>query len=147
MTYTTEVTINLSRPEVVALFDNRDNLEKWQEGLKSIEILSGNPGQEGTSSRMIYETRKGELVMTETITRRNFPDEFHTIYKARGVYNEMYNYFEEKEGNNTLWRTVSVFKFKGLMALMAPFMKTAFTNSTILNMERFRNFAETKTHT
>jgi len=90
---------------------------------------------------MVYEARKGDLEMTETITRRNFPHEFHCTYKARGVYNEVYNYFEE-DGDNTLWRTVSVFKFTGLMAFMAPFMKSAFTNNTLLNMERFKNFAE-----
>ena len=90
---------------------------------------------------MVYEARKGDLEMTEIITRRNFPHEFHCTYKARGVFNEMYNYFEE-DGDNTLWRTVSVFKFTGLMAFMAPFMKSAFTNNTLLNMERFKNFAE-----
>jgi hypothetical protein len=80
--------------------------------------------------------------MIETITKRNLPDEFHGVYEARGVYNEMYNYFEEQENQATLWRTESVFKFRGLMALMAPFMKAAFTNNTLLNMERFKNFAE-----
>ena len=91
---------------------------------------------------MVYEARKGDLNMTETITKRNFPDEFHTIYESRGVYNEMYNYFSEVEANKTIWRTESVFKFRGFMALMAPFMKTAFSSNTLLNMEHFKTFAE-----
>ena len=141
MTYTTEIIIHLPRLKVIELFDSTENLYKWQLGLKSFESVSGEPGQEGALSRMVFKARKGNLEMTETITRRNFPDEFHCPYKSRGVYNEMYNYFEE-DGDNTLWRTVSVFKFNGLMGFMAPFMKTAFTNNTLLNMERFRNFAE-----
>lgn len=142
MKYTTEVTINLPRTKVIELFDSTDNMYKWQEGLKSFEPVSGNPGQEGAQSKMVYEGRKSDLVMTETITRRSFPDEFHAVYKARGVYNEMFNYFTDIEGNKTLWRTVSIFKFSGLMALMAPFMKGAFKNNTLLSMERFKSFSE-----
>ncbi len=142
MEYTTEVTINLPRIRVIELFDNVENIYKWQEGLKSYKVVSGDPGQEGSRSEMVYEGRKGDLVMTETITRRNFPDEFHGKYKARGVYNEIYNYFIEIEKDKTTWQTLSVFRFRGLMALMAPFMKTAFAKNTLLNMERFKAFAE-----
>ncbi len=141
MTYTSEIIIHLPRLKVIDLFDSTENLHKWQLGLKSFEAISGEPGQEGSSSRMVYEGRKGDLEMTEVITRRNFPEEFHCTYKSRGVYNEMYNYFEE-DGDKTLWRTVSVFKFGGLMAFMAPFMKAAFIKNTLLNMERFKEFAE-----
>jgi len=142
MKYSTEVSINLPRSQVIALFDSVENMYKWQPGLKSFEHISGQPGQEGSRSKLVYKGRKGDLVMTETITKRNFPDEFHGVYEARGVYNEMYNYFEEKENQTTLWRTESVFKFRGMMALMAPFMRAAFTNNTLLSMERFKNFAE-----
>lgn len=142
MKYSTQVQINLPRSKVIELFDSTENMYKWQPGLKSFEHVSGQPGQEGALSNLIYEGRKGDLHMTETISRRNFPDEFHGIYEARGVYNEMYNYFEETSENVCTWRTESVFKFRGLMALMAPFMKSAFTNNTLLNMERFKNFAE-----
>lgn len=143
MKYTTEVIIHLSREKVIELFDNTENLYKWQPGLKSFEHLSGEPGQEGSQSTMVYDGRKGDLVMTETITLRKLPDEFHGVYKAKGVYNEMYNYFRESEAGITLWKTVSVFRFNGLMALMAPFIKKAFMDNTLLSMERFKVFAET----
>ena len=141
MRYTTEVIIHLPRQKVIELFDSEENLYKWQVGLQSIETLSGEPGQEGSRSIMVYEARKGSLQITETITRKKFPDEFFCTYESRGVKNEMFNYFEE-DGDHTLWRTVNVFKFRGMMALMAPFMKSAFSNNTLLNMERFKSFAE-----
>ena len=144
MKYTTEVIIELPRPKVIELFDNTENLYKWQEGLKDFEHIDGEPGQEGGRSRMVYEGRRGDLHMTETITKRNLPDEFHGIYEARGVYNEIYNYFMETGPDKTTWRTASIFRFSGLMALMAPFMKSAFTSNTLLNMERFKSFAEQK---
>ena len=142
MKYTTEITINLPRSKVIERFDSTENIYKWQKGLKSFEHIDGEPGQEGGRSKLVYEGRKGELQMTETITKRNLPDEFHGIYEAKGVYNEMYNYFLETGPDQTTWRSVSVFRFRGFMALMAPFMKSAFTNNTLLNMERFKSFAE-----
>lgn len=142
MKYTTEVIIGLPRSRVIELFDSTENLYKWQEGLKGSEQISGTPGMEGARSKMVYESRNGELEMTETITKRNLPDEFHAVYEARGVHNEIYNYFTEPEAQITQWRIVSIFRFRGLMALMAPFMKNAFVKNTQLNMERFKVFAE-----
>jgi hypothetical protein len=142
MKYTTEVTIHLNREKVIELFDSTENLYQWQPGLKSIEPLKGEPGQEGSQSRLVYEGRKGDLVMTETITKRNLPGEFHGTYKARGVYNEVYNYFTEPEPGTTLWRSENIFRFSGAMAVMIPFMKKAFKNNTLLSMERFKVFAE-----
>ncbi|MEN8157955.1 MAG: SRPBCC family protein [Bacteroidota bacterium] len=142
MKYTTEVTIELSRQSVIELFDNVDNMYKWQEGLKSCEHIEGEPGEVGSRSMLVYEGRRGDLKMTETITKRNFPDEYHADYKARGVHNQVNNYFTEAGAEQTTWRMVNIFRFNGLMALMAPFMKTAFSSNTLLNMERFKSFAE-----
>lgn len=142
MHYTTELVIDLPRQRVVELFDRTENLLKWQEGLKSFEPISGQPGQEGAISRLVYSGRKSDLILTETITKRDLPDEFHGVYKARGVTNEIFNYFRELKGGGTLWRMESRFRFRGLMAFMAPFMKQAFKGNTLLNMERFKKFAE-----
>lgn len=142
MKYNTEIIINLPRARVIELFDNTENLHKWQEGLLSFKHLEGEAGQEGAVSQMVYEGRKGDLVMEETITSRNFPDEFSAAYKAKGVHNVINNYFTEDTPGQTTWKMFNVFRFSGLMALMAPFMKTAFEANTVLSMERFRSFAE-----
>jgi hypothetical protein len=144
MKYTTEIQIQLPREQVIELFDRTDNLYKWQPGLKSYEHLSGDPGKEGARSRLAYEGRKGDLVMTETITKRNLPDEIHLGYEARGVYNQVYNYFSEPEPGTTLWKTENIFRFRGAMSVMIPFMKKAFIQSTNLSMERFKAFAENR---
>ena len=142
MKYSTEIIIHLPLDKVIGYFDSVENLYKWQEGLLSFKHLEGEPGQEGSSSELVYEGRRGDLRMKETITKRGFPDEFHATYRARGVTNEMYNYFSVTTDGHTRWRTRSVFRFRGLMALMAPFMKQAFIANTRLNMERFKAFAE-----
>ena len=142
MKYTTEVQINLPRQRVIELFDNSENLFKWQQGLKDFQHLEGEPGTEGARSRMVYEGRKGDLEMMETIRSRNLPDEIHMVYHARGVYHAMANYFIQADEGTTIWRTVSDFRFRGLMVFMSPFMKQAFMSNTLLSMERFRVFAE-----
>ena len=143
MNYIIEVNIQVPREKVIELFDSTENLYKWQPGLKGVKHLSGEHGMEGAHSQLVYEGRKGDLVMTETITKRNFPDEFQAIYETRGVYNQVHNYFEEPEPGTTLWKMENVFKFSGAMAMMVPFMKKAFKNNTLLSMERFKVFAET----
>lgn len=142
MKYSTQVSIQLNREKVIELFDSTENLYKWQPGLLRFEHLSGEPGKVGVKSRMVYEARKGELALVETITKRNLPDEFHSTYESRGVFNQVSNYFSEDKAGTTLWKTENVFRFSGMMALMAPFMKKAFTHNTLLSMERFKVFAE-----
>lgn len=142
MKYTIDISINMPRERVIELFDNPDNLSKWQLGLKSFTQLEGKAGQEGSSSRMVFTGRKSDLVITETVKRRNFPDLYCVDYKSKGVYNEVINHFSEPEPGQTIWKMINVFKFSGIMALMAPFMKSAFTSNTLLNMERFKAFAE-----
>lgn len=143
MKYTCEILINLSRQEVIELFDSSENLQKWQPGLLSLTHLEGKPGEVGARSELVYESRKGDLVMTETITAKELPEQFHMNYRARGVYNDVENWFIEKEPGLTLWRTVNYFRFRGIMMLMVPFMKQAFIHNTTLNMDRFKLFAET----
>lgn len=47
MKYESELVIDLPRERVIELFDNPDNLPKWQEGLQSFEHISGEVGQPG----------------------------------------------------------------------------------------------------
>lgn len=142
MKYTCEILINLPRQAVIELFDNSDNLKKWQAGLLGLTHLEGKPGEVGARSELVYKSRKGKLVMTETITTRKLPEQFHMSYRSRGVYNEVENWFTEKEAGLTLWRSKNFFRFRGVMMFMIPFMKQAFIHNTMLNMERFKVFAE-----
>ena len=144
MKYSTEILINLPRTTVIDLFDSTENLQQWQPGLKIFTHLEGEEREEGTRSELIYEGRKGDLVMTEIITTKRLPEQIHMTYRSRGLYNEVENWFTEKEPGITLWRTENFFRFRGVMMLMVPFMKQAFIHNTILNMDRFKLFAENR---
>ena len=141
MKYTCELLIDLPRAEVVALFDDADNLLKWQPGLQSFEHLSGEPGQPGAKSRMVYDEGGRRIEMVETVLRRELPELFSGTYEAKGVWNEVVNRFQD-EGGSTRWVLESDFRFRGLMLLMPIFMRGAFRKQTMKTMQRFKDFAE-----
>ena len=93
MKYTLEINIDLPRQKVIELFDDPDNMAKWQPGFVSFEHLHGKPGEEGASAKLKYKMGKREVEMIETITKRNLPDEFNGTYEAKGVFNIIRNRF------------------------------------------------------
>jgi hypothetical protein len=141
MKYTLEILIDAPRSEVIRLFDSTDNLYKWQPELQDFEHLSGEPGQVGSKSRMFYNMDGREVEMIETITKRNFPEQFSSTYEANGVLNIQDNEFVEI-GDQTKWISHSEFKFSGFFALIFPFMKKSFKKQSCLFQERFKKFAE-----
>jgi hypothetical protein len=142
MKYTTEIRINLPRNRVIEYFCNAAYQQRWQPGLLSITLLEGEAGEEGARSELVYEGRKGNLLVTETISLKRLPEKYHVQNRSRGVYNEIENRFLEEEPGITLWQSKNTFSFRGMMMLMAPFMKQAFIQNTMLNMDRFKLFAE-----
>jgi hypothetical protein len=142
MKYSNEVIINLPLKKVIELFDSEENLFKWQPELISMEHLSGEKGEVGGKSKMNYKMGKREVEMIETITLKNLPKEFTATYEAKGVWNEMKNYFEEIDANTTRWRSDSHFEFSGFMKLIGLFMPGSFKKQSQKSLDRFKVFAE-----
>ncbi len=142
MQFTCEITIDLPRQRVIELFDNPDNMQKWQPGLGTFEHLSGTPGQPGAKSRLVYEMDGRRLEMIETITVRNLPDEFSGTYEAKGVDNIVKNYFFEDGPSRTRWVTENEFRFSGYMRLIAPFISGSIKKQSTTYLQRFKEFAE-----
>jgi len=144
MKYALELKIEVPRQEVIRVFDHTENTFRWQPGLKDLELISGNDREHGASYQLLYKGRKGELRVEETVLLRNLPDEFVTLQTSPGVRNTIRHTFSETADHQTLWRMENHFRFRGMMRLMAPLMKQAFSGNTLLNMERFKSFAENK---
>ena len=142
MRYETEVLINLPRERVIELFDSFENLKKWQEGLISFEHISGEPGQPGAKTRLLYDMGRRRMEMIETIIERNLPEEFSGTYDASGVHNIVRNYFYD-EGEQTRWALDSEFQFRSFMRIMSLFIPNSkFHEQTRSSMEAFKRFAE-----
>jgi len=80
MKYEFEIEINLSRNKVIELFDNPENLQKWQPGFISFDHLEGVKGQPGAKSKIKYKMGKRDIEMIETIINNNLPDTFLVTY-------------------------------------------------------------------
>jgi len=144
MKYTNEVSIDLQIKRVIELFDSEENLFEWQPELISFEHLSGNKGEVGAKSKLLYKMGKREVEMTETITHKNLPEAFNLVYEAKGVWNEMNNSFIEVEPSKTKWVSHSEFRFAGFMKLIAFLMPGSFKKQSQLALDRFKLFAESK---
>lgn len=142
MKYELELDINLPRKKVIELFDNVDNLKKWQPGLVSFDHISGTQGEVGAKSNLHFKMGKREFKMVETITAKNLPDEFSGTYELKGMWNHAQNFFVEKDEQTTSWKVKQEFKGKGLMALMCWLMPGAFKKQTHKYMGLFKAFAE-----
>lgn len=142
MKYSNQIEINLPVQKVIELFDNPDNMVKWQPGFISFEPLSGTPGQPGAKSKLKYKMGKREVEMIETITVRDLPKEFSGIYEAKGVFNEVKNYFTETGNNKTKWVSECEFKFGGMMKLIGWLMPGAFKKQSQKYLDLFKEFAE-----
>ena len=142
MEYIYELEINLPRQKVIELFDNTENLYKWQPDPISFEHINGEPGTDGAKSKLVYKMGKREIEMVETITKMNPPEEFSATYEAKGVFNEVLNKFESIEENKTKWIVNNVFKLSGFMKIFGFFMSGSFRKQTRKYMEQFKEFAE-----
>jgi uncharacterized membrane protein len=144
MKYTSSIEINLNRDKLLDLFDNTENLYKWQPDLKNFQHLSGEPGQKGAKSKLVYKMGKRDIEMIETITERKFPEIFIGTYIAKGVKNKVVNIFQEHGDSKTIWTTENEFKFSGFMAIMSKFMNGAFKKQTEKTMNQFKEYAESQ---
>jgi len=142
MKYELNIEIAVPRKKVIELFDNPDNMKHWQEGFISFEHLAGEAGTEGATSLLKYKMGKREMEMKETIIKHDLPAEFSARYEAKGVWNEVYNYFTVVDKNTTVWESEVIFKFKGFMKIIAFLMPGSFKKQTYKFMQAFKKFAE-----
>lgn len=142
MKYTCELVVNVPRPRMIELFDNPDNLDKWQPGLVSFEHLSGEPGQAGAKSKLLYDMNGRKIEMVETIVNRDLPDTFTGTYEAKGVHNIIENHFYTDGLERTRWVMDTEFQFSGFMKIASKFMGGAFRKQSMEFMNNFKTFAE-----
>lgn len=142
MKYTVEIEINKPIQDVIALFDDPNNLKEWMEGLLSFEHLSGERGFPGAKSMMRFNMGGKEIEMIETITVRNLPHEFSGTYEAKGVFNVVKNFFYPVGDNKTKYVSEQEFIFSGSMKLIGLMMPGAFKKESMKHLTNFKRFAE-----
>lgn len=144
MEYSHTIIIDLPRDKVITLFDNAENMKKWQPDLLSYKFLEGEPGSEGATMEMVFKRgRNKTMSLKETIIKNDFPTEFVTSYETKGVFNIQRNCFEENGPDKTNWISHSEFQFSGIgMKLIGFLMPGAFKKQSYKYMVLFKSFAE-----
>ena len=142
MKIVSEITINRPRERVVELITNSDYTPRWQPGVKSIELVSGEKDQLGARSRVIFEFNGLQLEVFETVITRSPPDRFASAFEARGVTNTVENRFDEAGPGQTRWVMDSTFHFNRAMSLFAVLIRSVVAKQVAQSMQRFKSFAE-----
>ena len=141
--YTIEIDIELPREKVIELFDSSENMFHWQNGLQSFEHLSGEPGQAGATSKLIYLHGKKRIELIETIISRNLPDEFSGTYAWEGGSNTLENRFVELGPHKTRWESTCHYQMKSLfLKIMGFLLPGTFKKQNLKFLQNFKAFAE-----
>tara|TARA_B100000508_G_C11465688_1_gene282159 strand:- start:16556 stop:16993 length:438 start_codon:yes stop_codon:yes gene_type:complete len=142
MRYEVLVDIDLPIDEVVEKFRNTENYYDWMKGLEKIEHVKGEPGEKGAENYLYFNTGKRKMKMLEKVLRSDLPKSYLVSYEVNGVYNEVDNHFEKIDETTTRYTTDNLFEFKGIMKLMAFFMKSAFKKQSLKYLNDFKKFVE-----
>ncbi|WMT87805.1 SRPBCC family protein [Pelagibacterium sp. 26DY04] len=152
MKYTVSIEIALPRERVIQLLQHPAQRPKWLRGLVSHEPRSGVEGQVGTVSKVVFQSGRKTMELTETITRRE-PVDLHGIPSDRvvhyereivadGMWSAAREHLSETSPQSTLWVSENEYRFNGFMRLAAPLMRPFFIKQSRQVMEDFKSFAE-----
>lgn len=143
MKFKLELTIKKSREDVWNIFTDTENRKKWQPTLKSIESISGTPGQPGTVSKLTFEENEREFSLTEKIIHIEELLHIESVYENDFAHNTDRNTFTEPSPNETLWTLETEYKFKtSVMKIVGTLKKKNFVTRAQRDMERFKEFVE-----
>ena len=144
MKFTCNVEINKPKELVAKLFANPDYLKEYQDTFISKELISGNEGENGAVSKMLYKMGKGDMELIETILENNLPNSFFAEYHHKHMDNTMRCTFEALDENTTKYVSeIHYTTFRGFipkaMALLFPKMFKKQVNKWLVN---FKDFVE-----
>ena len=69
LTYINKIEVNKPVDKAWAIFDNEENMAKWMKGFKSIEPISGEPNQPGSTFKLITSEGGKDVTITEEVVK------------------------------------------------------------------------------
>ena len=138
-----ETVIDADLSSVWAAFDNPDNMQRWQQNLESFNHISGERGQPGAVSELVYDERGKKVVLREEITERREPNFLAGFYESPMGKTVIVNHFEQIGEDATRWTSWCNFTFQGFMKVMSIFVSGMIRKRTEADMARFKLMVET----
>jgi len=149
VTYGHEIEVNKSIKESWAVVQDESKLGEWLDGFKSIEHLSGTPGEVGSTYKVTVQPEgQPDFVMTETINAVKEYDHIDLNFDSDMMVFNQITSFSEKDGK-TVIKTDSKVNGKGMimssMFALMEMMGGAFQKQEVKNIERLKILIETNT--
>ncbi len=138
-----EAEIRASRDFVWAVFENPDNLTRWQPTLESFTPQTGEVGQPGATSELVYNENGKKITMIETVTERQKPQFMAGIYDSARATSLIVIHLEEIDDNTTRFVSYTNMKFKGMMKIMSVFVAKSIRDRAEADLNRFKLLVET----
>jgi len=138
-----QILIDAPRDAVWAAFDDPENLPRWQQNFRRRSHVSGEPGQPGAATDLVYGERGREVVLRETVTERAAPSFIAAVYDTPASKTLMVNHFESVDDRATRWNAWLNLHFRGFARLTAFFGARAIRERTETDMARFKLMVET----
>ena len=139
-----EIIIDAKRADVWKIFDDAENLKRWQPALQTYTHISGDPAQSGAITELRYNENGREVLLTETILDRRPPDFLSGTYDSKWAHAVIVNHFNAIDDDTTQWTSYCNFRFKGFMKLLSIFVASSIRKRTNADMQRFKLLVETE---
>ena len=142
MKLNSEIDIDAPVDVVWAAFENPDNTSRWMQNLESITTTSGEPGQPGAMTELVFDENGREVVLKQTVAERRAPDFLAVTFETPGGSMLVVNHFEALDDQRTRWSSWCNFNFTGLMKFFAIFMRGSMRRREEADMQRFKLMVE-----
>ena len=150
VSYGYEVTVDKSAKEAWAVTQDESKYTEWLDGFKSIELLEGEKGTEGSKYKVIVNPGEGQpdFEMIETITSMNEYEDITMHFDNEAMDFEQTITFTEGDGGTTI-KTDSKVIGKGMMTrsmfAVMEMLGGAFTKQEGKNMENLKRLVNENT--
>lgn len=144
MKFTCSVTIQKPRQIVADYFADPQYLGEYQEGFQKKELISGEAGQEGAVSKILYAEGKRKMELTETILKNNLPEEFLGQYHHKNMDNTMRSTFTALSDQETQYNAeIHYTAFRGFTVKAMVFLfPSLFKKQVQTWLNNFKAFVE-----
>ena len=140
-----KVRLIIAEPQerVATLFSDPRNSTAWMHELERYEPLTGQPGEMGSTYRLV--PKEGDLVFVATVVFRRHPSEIRLKLDAPSVAVAVTTTFTALPGDQTLLVSEETFTFKSKRDRLLGFMaRPAIAKAHKRHIHAFKQFAESR---
>ena len=136
-----ELDIDVPQAKLAELFTDPRRNPEWMDDLERIEPVAGNPGEPGSTYRLI--PKRGNLIFVARVISRELPTEARLVLEAPSVSVAVTGKFFALSEKTTRLVSEEVFTFKGIFGkIVGFFAEGSIKDAHRRHMESFKRFAE-----